>query len=211
MVTPPPFHQVEDPVFLEPEFSAQLTGGYDTSQVFSCDFLEPHTLPSLPNWKPFIPTSNLPVAKPVAYPTSPSGATYNLPKLPREVGDYLFARTLLPPSYMDVLDEEDPEESLKRHMSELRVVLGAAKTELKEAYVQAVRTEEEYAATVAEHHKGLSRWKKAKWAIPAAPAAPEDSEVWHDVVQARVARDKEDAKKKRTAKEVFGGNLLTFV
>lgn len=203
MVTTPPFHQVEDPVLLEPEFSTQLMGGYDTSQVFSRDFLEPHILPSLPDWEPIIPTSSSPVAEPVACPKSPSGATYDLPGLPQDVEDHLFTRTLLAPSYEHVVTKEDPEESLKRHMSELQLLLGGAKKELKEAYMHAVRTDEEYTATVAEHEKGLSRWKAAA-AISISPQA------WHDLVPSQIARDEKGVKKERISKEAFGGNLLAF-
>lgn len=201
MTTAETFHQTEDPVFLEPEFYTQLMGGYDTSHVFSRDFLEPHTIPSLPAWQPHVPTDSSPHAERVERPKSPSGATYHPGGLPRELEDYLIARALIAPPYERHFDPLGPEESSKKQLAELRMILGAAKEELKQACLDAVQSQEDYMATLAETHIELSRWKDE---VPKPPKA-EGKCFFPEEHSARVA----DVKKERAEKQ-FGGDLLAF-
>lgn len=195
------FHQAEDPVFLEPEFHAELTGGYQTSNVFSRDFLQPHDIPLLANWSPVLPTFDCPHAGAAERPKSPSGATYMVPRLPQELKDYLFARSLLAPSYEHVFDKHDPEESSKKHMAELCMLVGAAKDEMKEAYQKVVDTGEEYSTTVEAQQMEMSRWK-------ANPRAAKSDET--AFMPEELAKRGKRGKKEGVVRNTFQGKIMTF-
>lgn len=200
MNTASPFHQAEDPVFPEPEFCAELVGGYDTSQVFSSHFLEPHIIPSLPNWKPFATPPESPPGEPEEPPKSPSGATYTFPRLARKVEDHIFARRLLAPSYEHVAKNEVPEVSTEEHMTELRGILKAAKQELRESYFYVLRTEEAYSSVVEDRARQQSRWEQ-----PVVQKGRDRRSVSKERV-----RKRGPVKKQRIHEEAFGGTLVKF-
>lgn len=201
MATATTFNQIEVPVVLEPEFSTQRMGGYDSSQVYAQDFLDPHLIPSLPTSQPFGETRNSQHAPNVG-PKSPSGATYEVRQLPQDI-DYLFARGLIGPAYEHIFDSQDPEESSKKQMTELEMILGAAKDELKEAYHYAVKTRARYVAIRTKRKPKQSRWEEEE-TIPSNPKAV----LQCSVPEGRAVGGKHV--KKETKYNQFGGTLLTF-
>ncbi|KZP09670.1 hypothetical protein FIBSPDRAFT_900343 [Athelia psychrophila] len=175
MATATTFHQIEVMVALELEFSIEQMGGYDTSQVYLHIFLDPRIIPSLPTSQPLEKTCNSQHAPSVGWPKSPSGATYELPQVSQEVGDYLYAWSLIGPVYKHIFDSQDPEESSKKQMAELKRVLAAAKDKLKVAYCYAVRKRDHYVAIRPKLKTKQSRWQEKSTILSNATTVWESS------------------------------------
>ncbi|KZP21871.1 hypothetical protein FIBSPDRAFT_890868 [Athelia psychrophila] len=203
MATATTFQQIEVPVALELDFSMERMGGYDTSQVYSHNFLDPHVIPSLPTSQPSEKTCNSQHAPSMGWPKSPSGATYDLPQVSQEVGDYLYARSLIGPVYEHIFDSQDPEDSSKKQMAELKRVLAAAKEEFKVAYRYAVRKRDHYVAIRPKLKTKQSRWQEESTILSNATTVVESSVPKEGAVRRRRA-------KKETICDQFGGTLLTF-
>lgn len=197
MTTPPLFHQTEDPVYLQPGFYKEVTGGYDSSNVLGRDFLQPHVIPDLPNYEPLFDTCEVTNSEPAQLPNSPSGAMYAVPSLPRSLQAFIIACGMFPPSYENGFDQGHPEWSSHKQVAEMQVLVREAKAQYKEAW-------RELDLCMAEEEMETSRWERIHpISVLGSPA-----------VQTRVPEQPSAggaiSKKQMGPAQGFGGNIMEF-
>lgn len=200
---PPLFHQVENPVFVPPGFSAELVGSYDTSDVFAPIFLQTHNIPSLPTDQAFAQIDQVPHDEQLPQPKSPSGAAYTLSPgtSPQELDD---DRDRVLPSYSYLFDSDNPEISSMLQVAEMQIILGLAKNEMKQAYIHAAKTARRVQATVDKQTRQMSRWQHTG-SIPVKADV-----VGQSFVQVQPSGETSHDGKGPGPSKVYGGDLLSF-
>lgn len=148
---PSPFPEGEPSSFVDAQTDVTFTDSCDTSDILSDHFLDPHVLPSLPNYDDF--------AQFMPIPRSSLGYLYSLtpPMVSQDLQDVEAARNSLPPPYEEVFDRSHPERSSENQVEEFQRVLDNAKGALEKAYHDACQAASDLMS--AEEDPDTSRWQ----------------------------------------------------
>lgn len=202
----PLVHQLDGLLVVPPGCYTELMGGYDSSDVFSANFFQPHSILSLPNEEAFFQADQDVDVEPIVQPKYLSGATYSLllGAAPLEVEEYLVECTLNVAFPQHIFDQDNPEISSMLQVAEIWILLGLAKGEMKVAYLHTIKTDQQVQATVDADATETSRSQQID--IISVKAAVVGQQFIHEKHSADPGEDN----KVMVKTKLHGGTVLLF-